>query len=336
MIPIYFYIPKDDLPNNQVPPVLDTDEIDAYLQPLGTPTNRGTTYNWTLQTYLRLKASGFSCTLTSVIPKQGILIAFRGSLSFQLKPTSQLLIICLLADAGFHPWAQLHVVQNYRQTKIIKDSHYIPHWPQPGLIPRSYTRGELFENIAYLGDAANLAPEFKSLLWLEQMQSLGLNWRVMPPSSWNDYSNVDAIVAVRSFDKQDYIHKPATKLYNAWLAGIPAILGHESAYQSERKSELDYIEVTSPSEVILALKRLRDHKQLRQAIIENSLVRSQEINFTNLVMRWRDFITQTAIPEYEYWSAKSHLSQQYFFIQKNLGLRINGIKNRLTHLNYTS
>ncbi len=328
MIPVYFYIPQDDLPNNEIPPDLDIDEIDGYLQPLGTPTDRGTTYNWTLQTYLRLKASGFSCTLTSVIPKEGILIASRGSLSFQLKPTSKLLIVCLLADGGLHAWTQVHVVQNYRQTRIIKDSYYLPHWPQPGLIPRSDTRGELFENVAYLGDVANLAPEFKSSLWLEQIQSLGLNWRVMPPSSWNDYSNVDAIVAVRSFDKQDYIHKPATKLYNAWLAGVPAILGHESAYQSERKSELDYIEVTSPSEVILALKLLCDRKQLRQRIIENSRVRSQEINFTNLVVRWRDFITQTAIPEYERWSGTSHLSQQYFFIRKYLGLKMNGVKHR--------
>ncbi|RUT07184.1 hypothetical protein DSM106972_024450 [Dulcicalothrix desertica PCC 7102] len=325
MIPVYFYIPQNDLPNNEIPPDLDINEIDAYLQPFGT----STIYSWTLQTYLRLRASGFPCKLTSVIPEEGILIASRGSLSFRLKPTSKLLIVCLLADGGFHAWTQLHVVQNYRQSKITKDSYYIPHWPQPGLIPRSNTRGELFENVAYFGDVANLAPEFQSPLWLEEIQSLGLNWHVISPSRWNDYSDIDAIVAVRSFNKQDYIHKPATKLYNSWLAGVPAILGHESAYQSERKSELDYIEVTSPSEIISALKRLRDHKQLRQAIMENSRVRSQEINFTNLVVRWCDFITQIAIPEYERWSAASHLSQQYFFIQKYLSLRINGVKHRL-------
>ena len=38
--------------------------------------------------------------------------------------------------------------------------------------------------------------------------------------------------------------KPPSKLFNSWLAGVPAVLGHESAYRAERRSDLDYIEVS--------------------------------------------------------------------------------------------
>lgn len=329
MVKIYFFIPKDDLPN-EIPTGMKEAEINAYLQPLGTPTNRGTTYNWTLQTYLRLQAEGFPCHLTSEIPEEGIVLAFRGSLPFNLKPTSRVLIVCLLADCVYpHPWSQLHVVQNYRQTLTIKDSYYMPHWSQPSLIPRDSIRGDRFENIAYFGDVANLAPELIEESWSKQIDLIGLNWCVMPPQSWNDYSNTDAVIAVRSFDGQDYIYKPASKLFNAWRANVPAILGRESAYQAERKSELDYIEVVSPDEIISALKRLRDDKKLRQDIIYNGQIRAQEISFTNLTARWRDLIIEKLVPAYESWCTASNLTRKFFFTQRYLSIKMNGIKQRL-------
>ncbi|MEM8808289.1 MAG: hypothetical protein AAGF01_19895, partial [Cyanobacteria bacterium P01_G01_bin.38] len=33
---------------------------------------------------------------------------------------------------------------------------------------------------------------------------------------WHDYRQIGAVVAIRSFDRRRYDHKPATKLYNAW------------------------------------------------------------------------------------------------------------------------
>ena len=320
---IIFYLNKTDDFTKNLPKNMDKMDVDNYIK-------LRTNFSWSLQTYLRLKAENFPCILSNIMPDKGIVIAFRGSLPFTLKPSPKLLLVCLLGDAGSHPWAQLHVVQNPRQTLTIRDSYHIPHWPQPWLITRNSEREEQFENIAYFGDLSNLASELRCLSWQERVNSIGLNWQVMGADRFYDYSNVDAIVAVRSFDGRDYIHKPASKLYNAWHAGVPAILGHESAYQAERRSKLDYIEVSSPNEVISALKRLRDDKGLRKAMIENGHLRAQETSFTNLVARWRDFITQTAEPAYEHWCAASSLSRQSFFVQRFLTLRINGIKHRMS------
>ena len=41
------------------------------------------------------------------------------------------------------------------------------------------------------------------------------------------------------------------------IAGVPALLGCESAYQAERRNEYDYFEVHSADEVLETLLRLR-------------------------------------------------------------------------------
>ena len=278
-------------------------------------------YSWTLQTYLRLKADGFPCELTQTLPSEGIVLAHRGFLPFNLRPSSRLLIVCLKADYEQHPYAQLHIVQNPAETKTIRDSYYMPHWSQPGLISRDEARGDQFENVAYFGLEKNIATELQSPSWQEQLDVLGLRWYVVSRDRWHDYSNIDAIVAVRSFNSQDHTSKPATKLYNAWNAGVPAILGCESAYIAERKSELDYLEVASPNDAILALKRLRDHKKLRHAMILNGKIRAEETNPKRLVNRWRNLLIDGVIPVYERWCKSSNLTKQIYWASRQLEIK---------------
>ena len=153
--PIYFYIPQEDWPINEMPKTADT-----YWAKFDGNLTSGV-YAWTLQTYLRLKEDGFPCQLTGTLPSEGIVLAHRCSLPIYLQPNPKLLIVCLKADYEEHPYAQIHVVLNHQETKKVSNSYYIPHWPQPGLIPRSPERSLRFENIAYFGIEKNLAPELK-------------------------------------------------------------------------------------------------------------------------------------------------------------------------------
>lgn len=334
--PIYFYLPQSKWP--EVMP-----ESAAQLRP------KDGASIWILQTYLRLLELGFPGQLVSEIPEQGIVVGHRESLTYELKPQPKLLLVCVKGDQNSLPYAQLHIVQNREEVKAPKvqiqsvsedryllpgKRYYMPHWPQPGLICRDQERGETFENVVYFGITHNLAPSLCQPSWPQTLQNLGLRW--YPETNgdrWHDYSNVDVIVAVRSFDRRDnYPWKPATKLYQAWHAGVPAILGPESAFQAERKSKLDYLEVASVSELIDALKKLQGDLGLRQAMIENGQERAKETLPEALAQRWCDFLTEICVPAYEQWCEMSSGNRQLFFIGHYLAMKASRIQLKMLSL----
>ncbi len=284
-------------------------------------------YAWTLQTYLRLKEAGFDCELSQQIPDEGIVLFHSHVLQgASLKPGPRQLFVCLKAEAPSHVYAQLHVVQNPVEAAYCRV--FMPHWPQPGLLPRDAQREDRFETVAFVGHPNSLDPEFQSPIWQERLAQLGLQWRPVChgenddenlDNRWHDYREIDVIVAVRSFDPrmhwqtQNFCNKPATKLYNAWLAGVPAILGCDSAYWAERQSSLDYLEVKSFSQVLEQLARLRDDANLRQAMVAHGYQRAQAYTPQAITQRWVSFLNSVAVPAYEYWCQQPEL-------KKNIGL----------------
>ena len=280
-------------------------------------------FNWTLQTYLRLRAAGFCCELARDIPDHGIVVAHRDFLPTGLRPSPRQLLVCLLADRnrtgsiGRHPYAQIHVVQNPHDDFLANRSpawqaFYMPQWPQPGLLPRDPDRGQRFEVAAFFGYEHNLAPELRDATWAAQLRDLGLRWRAVPRDQWHDYRDVDVVVAVRKFGYSDFSCKPPSKLYNCWHAGVPAILGAESAFRANRRSHLDYLEVQSLDETAGALRRLRDDPALRQRMICNGFTRAQEVHPARLAEEWHRLVTEAIVPAYRRWADASPWARAMF------------------------
>jgi hypothetical protein len=322
--PIYFYISERDWPSRSIP-----ESADRNWQGFSNGI-----YSWTLQTYLRLRTASFPCELVKTLPTTGIVLAHRDSLPDAFPPPgAQVLLVCLKAEREHHPYAQLHVVQNPQEMVSsptdLWPSYYMPHWLQPGLIPRDPARGDRFETVAYFGLERNLAPALQEPSWSEQLSSLGLRWQIVNRDRWHDYSEVDVVLAVRSFDRQAHTSKPATKLYNAWHAGVPAVLGPESAFQAERHGELDYLEVTSLTDAIAVLKRLRDDVELRHAMIANGQIRATDTQSTKLVERWQDFLINQAVPVYERWCRTPSWTQQLFWQRRYVAFKMRRVRNRL-------
>jgi hypothetical protein len=320
--PVYFYLPRSDWRNDM--PSTAHFYWDGFRRGI---------YCWTVQTYLHLSASGFPCELVDKLPDEGIILAHWDALPVDWQPGAKQLMVCIQADRARHPYAQVHIVQNLAglQTNLMLlgdkhllpgHVHYVPHWPQPGLIPRHPERSDRFKNIAFFGLEENLVTELRQPVWQKQLDSLGLRWCVVSDFKlWNNYSEVDAVLAVRSFDRQRYTWKPGTKLYNAWHAGVPAILGYESAFRAERKTDLDYLEVKSVDQAILALKRLRDEPELRQAMVQNGQVRAQETSIEQLTVQWTSFLTEVAMPAYYNWCKASAWGRQSFLVRRSLAIR---------------
>jgi hypothetical protein len=163
----------------------------------------------------------------------------------------------------------------------------MPHWPQPGLLPRDPARGAKVEKICFFGDPSNLAPGLRTPEWRQKLLgTTGASFDLRSAENWHDYHDVDAVVAVRGFGKGSQPHKPATKLYNAWLAGVPFIGGRDSAYRAEAMPGTEYLVAGSPDEVIDLVLRLRNSPEWRAEIVARGRKRAEELDKQKLTGRW--------------------------------------------------
>ncbi len=334
---VFFYIPLD-----QWPPDINPEKPEYSWS-----VNRLGKWNWTIQTWQYLNEHGFKCHLTHELPEEGIILAHRQVLADDLRPGPRQLIVCILAEREWHPYAQIHLLQNPKQERKYKHSlaglfdrlffkmpstAFVRYWPQPGLVPRNCEHGDRFENIVYMGIEKNIASELRKGEFQTNMKSLGLNW--LPnydKEKWTDYSDVDAILAVRSFDENTYDNKPATKLYNAWLAGVPAILGSESAFQHEGRSGEDYLEVQSVEDVFSSLCKLKDSAGEKQRFVKNGYARAGDLSLTTLVASWVNLMNDLLVPCYYQWRNTPTYSHQVYFFYRTLVLFHRLLKKKLHH-----
>jgi hypothetical protein len=265
---------------------------------------------WILQTWLRLRRAGHPVELSATAPENGLVVFHAKQAKELLRQRSRLrdaVLVGVRADNREPLIADFEILQNGffadRQSQgRTRRRFFLPHWPQSGLVPRDPARGERIERIAYKGFAANLHPDFRTPAWTGFLAQEGIEWVVDAVAfdgrnrrelGWPDFRTVDLALAVRSAEKKQRRSKPATKLVNAWLAGVPALLGPELAFQELRRSELDYLEVASVAEAREAVLRLRRDPGLYRAMVENGLRRGAEFTHEALVALWAELLFET-------------------------------------------
>lgn len=302
--PIQFFLPVDRFPD-PIPTAIDPDDI-AFKDDI---------YAEIMPTYVHLKNSGFPCTLVKELPNSGIVIAHRDCLEpgGYLRPHPDIFLIALQSNRYPNAYANLHLVQSSCHQKQIHNSYVLPPWPTPEIKPRLDHLGDRFEHIAYIGHLDDLAIGLKHHSFCQQLQALDLTWQTLIHfEARADYRNIDAIVALNHLTEVPYPtgFQNARKLYDAWIAGVPIILGNDCVYQEHCQSQLDYMTVDvalkrtsdNPSEpVIAALSQLKNQATLRQAMVTQGKKRAQEIELTPLVKQWSIFFETVAMPAYYQW-----------------------------------
>lgn len=303
-------------------------------------------YTWTIQTYLRLKRSGVPCQLTSTLPDEGIVLCHSNVIrGVQPLPAPKRFLICMKAEASLSAIAPMHIVQNPTEASPASERYFIPHWPQPGLMARSPERGNKLENIAFFGHQNSLTPELQSDAWRNALAERQLtetticnnnrwNQHNNIDTRWSDYRNIDAIVAVRSFSLVQRVitgkfsNKPATKLYNAWLAGVIPILGAESAYQTTGQSRKDYIEVKSFKALLDCLSWLKSDAVARQTILAYGKHQSKNYSADTILRKWQFFLNMVAIPAYYQWCQLSSREQKQMMLATKAASLIDRAKRK--------
>ncbi|MGH9894468.1 MAG: glycosyltransferase [bacterium] len=262
-------------------------------------------YAWIVLTYIRLRDAGYPVRCSASVPDQGIVVLHPRQIASFLREEPalhRLVIVVARADKAPQPLADFEIVQN-RASSDGRRHFHVPHWPQPGLIARDPARGARVETVCFKGVQTNLHPEFRSEAWPTELARRGVRFRmdsirypqpeeVSGAKPWPDFAEVDVQLAIRPISR-DLLRKPASKLQNSWLAGVPGIFGPEPAYRDLRRSPLDYLEVRSAAEALEALDRLRADPMLFRAMVENGTERAIEVSWERTTERWAELLFDT-------------------------------------------
>jgi hypothetical protein len=261
----------------------------------------------------RLRARGLPLTIGAHIPRQAATVVvhleelsrywelrYRAApmlrLSVAVPPHAELIVI--RGDTPLQidrpTFAGCEVMPN--QTSVSSPRQiWLPMLPQRGLIPRDPARAQRLERVALKCYPEN-RPEFVSdPSFLDRIEELELELVVEDrPEQWHDFSQVDVVLCTRRFhhplDAENYLRKPATKLINAWAAGVIPIVTPDPAYLELTHSETDAMIAQSPEGILSCLRRLRSQPSLRTAIHAGALLRGTEFSTESILNRWESLV----------------------------------------------
>jgi hypothetical protein len=263
--------------------------------------------NWIVQGYLRLRRplEALCCevAITDRFEPGAICVAHRDDLNRYANPLHRCFVVGVRADRPPVRVAEVEVVQNPLQLDAPR-ARFIPHWPQPGLLPRDPARGARVERAVYFGRDKSVPAWYREAGFIDALAALGVALDVRD-TDWNDYRGADLLLAHREETPSMLATKPASKLVNAWLAGVPAIVAPEPAFMALRRSDLDFIVTADARGTREAVEALARRPQLHRAMAANGLRRGAEFTVERLRERWIAFFRDEVIPEFLRWRAET-------------------------------
>ncbi len=302
----FFYIPDHHLPDKERRDAWESGRPSALL----CSGKSASAQAWLFQTWIevREKTEAILCT---TLPEEGNIVTLANFLHPQFRASKNQCVAAVVADFLPHTGAQIQILQNAAHATRLPGSVFIPHWPQPNLIPRDPARGDRFETLAYIGDPQNLAPELRSATFQNELRSrCGLTLEIRGSDRWHDYSDIDAVLAVRDFSRSRHIHKPATKLYNAWLAGVPLLTGSDSSCAAEGTDGIDYLRVDSPARLLECLERLKNEPAWCHQIVSEGQKKTATRNRDAVRQLWIDLLSKKMPQSLYRWQLRSPLQRR--------------------------
>ena len=255
--------------------------------------------NWIIQGYAELARRGLPVRLGTEFRPGEVCVAHYDHIA----PSPALadsFVISVRADRPRTFVSDWQVIQS-PSSGLTRRDYYIPHYPQSNLIPRDSSRPARVQTVGYMGELKNVAARFRSPEFGEDLARLGAKLVIRGHGSWHDFSDIDLVLAVRDGTRHFLASKPATKLTNAWLAGVPALVGDEPAFAHIREGPLDYIHVSTQQDVLNAVARLNEDPDLYLAMVENGRLRGREYTRDRITDLWVEFLFNVIPPSYEAW-----------------------------------
>lgn len=250
---------------------------------------------WGHQTYRALKDLGLPVSLSFDLNPDAINLA-HGNVLRSMKRRADCFCVSLQADFPHFPLAHYHIVQN--QEQVAKNAAFISHWPQPRQLVRDHTRSTV-RKVAYQG--ARIFSDLDEYRLNSDLKKHDIIFEILDESEWINLSEVDVLVGIRSFGKKKYKRKPATKLIDAWHAGIPFIGGWDSAYTQIGVPGENYLRVSSYGELLDCIVQLKNDDQLYGRMVEAGEKRAVEFTFNATAQQWKNLLEGDISRVYSEW-----------------------------------
>ncbi|MBP3193941.1 hypothetical protein [Natronogracilivirga saccharolytica] len=245
---------------------------------------------WSYLTCLRLKKFGYpdigySNNIVSGAVNVGTASAM-GIAGFHYTPDyKKTVYVVIRADKYYASSKHLSVVQSPEHSLKYRNSYYITHWPQPGLLKRKKT-GHGVKKIGMAGIPKHYAVSRYQERFRKDMADRGIEIVHLDRSRWHDYSDIDIVLAVREFNKDIITHKPASKLINGWKAKVPVICNPESTYRWIGSRGEDFLEVENYEQLIDAIDLLSSDRGRYLDIVEKGAKKGEVYTNEKVCLEW--------------------------------------------------
>lgn len=308
---VFFYLPRHHLPSAERQAQWAPGRAPEFIQ----AGKSASAQSWIYQTWVEVR-DHVEIELVHEMPPEGAVVTLSNLLPTGFRANPQQFVAAIVADFLPHPGAQLQIVQNLAHARHLAHAAFLPHWPQPNLLPRDADRGDRVETLAFFGDVVNLAPELRTPAFAKMLRDeCRGRLEIRGTERWHDYHDVDIAVAVRGFDRSPYFRKPATKLYNAWLAGVPLIGGIDSAFRAEGTPDENYLVARSPAEFATHVRHLRAEGGRYRALVDAGRTKASSRSREAVKERWRQFLADELPAHAARWQKRSSLSKAFFWPQ---------------------
>lgn len=248
---------------------------------------------WIIRTYLELKVRGGNPTIGEHPEKDSINIIDNVTAGSKGYKSGYFYVACR-TDGYIPRLSQCFIRQNTLDDGC-SNSFFIPQWAQPGIISRDCKR-EGISTLAFFGQPkGNLAESLQTSAFMNALRERGLKFIIRGKSdtnvSWNDYSDIDLIIAVRDINLELLKTKPISKVSNGWLAGVPTIVGEEPVLQAVKEHELDFLVARNSLEVLDVIDKLLSQPVMYQGMLSRCKVMATKWNDEQTAQQWIEQLT---------------------------------------------
>jgi len=269
--------------------------------------------SWIAQTFVRLRRAlesrGLAVTAGPGFVPGAVCVAHRDDLDRFASDAHASFLVAVRADRAPVEACDIAIAQNALDLRA--NERYVPLWPQPGMLAREAARDTGVRTLAYFGRTSSAPAWFRDAGWRAALARRGVTFEIRE-RAWHDYRAVDVALAARDEAPSVLATKPATKLYNGWLARVPVIACLEPAYAALRRGPLDFLEAKDARDVLVAIDRLRLQPALYRAMVDNGTARGAAFTVEAIAARWLALFDREILPAYDAWRGCSRSRRAWF------------------------